>query len=125
MDFDFYEDYYLFDKDLQLTDSQKENLNQKIYIILLCYLFFIIMIMFCLYFYNDLQSFFKITYRKLYIRYKIKYTNNYNPFDKCSICLDNFNHECIIKLKCNHLFHQNCIHKWFRINIRCPLCRNT
>jgi hypothetical protein len=42
---------------------------------------------------------------------------------KCSICLENFEHiESIVKTKCNHLFCNQCIMKWFQENNKCPLC---
>jgi hypothetical protein len=39
----------------------------------------------------------------------------------CAICLD----KCItyIKLKCNHIFHLQCIKKWTKESNKCPLCR--
>lgn len=42
--------------------------------------------------------------------------------DHCSICLDNLNTESTINLKCNHLFHRNCLKKI--TNNKCPLCRS-
>ena len=43
----------------------------------------------------------------------------------CSICLDDFkNEEIINKLKCNHIFHRDCLGKWLNDNNdSCPLCR--
>ena len=39
----------------------------------------------------------------------------------CAICLD----RCItfIKLKCNHMYHSECIKEWARESNKCPLCR--
>lgn len=44
---------------------------------------------------------------------------------QCSICFDEFKvaESCVRKLPCNHLFHQNCIFPWLRINGTCPVCR--
>ena len=42
----------------------------------------------------------------------------------CTICLEECN-KCV-QLKCNHVYHKECIDKWFQINNntkRCPLCR--
>ena len=43
----------------------------------------------------------------------------------CSICLDDFkNEEIINKLKCNHIFHKDCLGTWLNDNNdSCPLCR--
>ena len=42
----------------------------------------------------------------------------------CAICLleitDNKN-----ILNCNHVFHEDCIEKWYKISHHCPLCRNS
>ena len=49
--------------------------------------------------------------------------------EDCPICLSNFN-ECeetdiICRLKCNHIIHQICIHKWIESSKKnqCPMCR--
>ena len=43
----------------------------------------------------------------------------------CVICLDNFNQEDDIVgiLKCEHLYHRDCIKQWFKKNTTCPICR--
>ena len=41
----------------------------------------------------------------------------------CPICLDVIDKN-IKKLSCNHLFHTDCINKWFNYNTSCPTCRN-
>jgi len=50
--------------------------------------------------------------------------NDYNI--NCTICLEEFKEEnLVIKLKCLHLFHQNCAQEWFEKNIlkpNCPIC---
>jgi hypothetical protein len=41
----------------------------------------------------------------------------------CSICLEeNKNKLCKIK-KCGHIFHKECLYKWFSTNNSCPFCR--
>lgn len=42
--------------------------------------------------------------------------------DVCPICLDKYNND-IINLKCNHIFHENCIKKWYEKSLLCPVCR--
>ena len=44
--------------------------------------------------------------------------------DTCSICIEPFIGEPTIVLHCSHLFHQNCIVKWFETDLTCPLCRS-
>ena len=43
-------------------------------------------------------------------------------FPKCIICLM-VEPENVIKLKCQHMFHKDCINKWFQHSDRCPICR--
>ena len=45
-----------------------------------------------------------------------------NQFHKCVICLME-EPENVIKLKCQHMFHKDCINKWFQHSNRCPICR--
>lgn len=45
--------------------------------------------------------------------------------DICSICLNKkLESENIIKTKCNHFYHRDCIEKWATVNSRCPDCRS-
>jgi hypothetical protein len=59
-------------------------------------------------------------------KYIINDTNdNKDSNDLCSICIDNFSNNTIIKLKCNHKFHYDCFIPWIENkNNSCPLCRN-
>ena len=43
----------------------------------------------------------------------------------CLICIENFNcDDEIVKIKCNHMFHCNCIKSWLcRESNKCPICR--
>lgn len=42
----------------------------------------------------------------------------------CSICLDKLllSNNLII-LKCNHIYHKDCIKSWFNQSTKCPICR--
>jgi hypothetical protein len=51
---------------------------------------------------------------------------------ECIICLDKTKYNSCgvkpkgcndVKLKCKHIFHRNCIKKWFVVNDTCPVCR--
>lgn len=47
-----------------------------------------------------------------------------NDYDNtCSICLNKLNNTCR-KLKCNHIFHVECIDNWLSDNVTCPMCRD-
>ena len=42
----------------------------------------------------------------------------------CVICLEEFTSgEEVVKLTCGHLFHEECILGWLKINCTCPMCR--
>jgi hypothetical protein len=58
-------------------------------------------------------------------RYKInKLTDNCN---ECYICISKFNiNEEVIELKCNHIFHADCIYTYLsKYNHKCPVCRKS
>lgn len=44
----------------------------------------------------------------------------------CAICQETLSvgEDEAKQLPCNHLFHWNCILKWFYLKLECPLCRN-
>ncbi|OQS06327.1 cleavage induced hypothetical protein [Thraustotheca clavata] len=49
--------------------------------------------------------------------------------DCCSICLGGWNEEeyadmRIVKLPCNHAFHEECVMEWLHGSAECPLCRS-
>ena len=50
---------------------------------------------------------------------------NNKESQECLICLENFNKDNnIVKLKCNHLFHTDCIKSWLcKESNKCPVCR--
>ena len=41
----------------------------------------------------------------------------------CSICLEKL-YSNIIRLNCNHYFHEKCINDWQKRNNNCPICRS-
>lgn len=44
---------------------------------------------------------------------------------ECSICMENYDEKSsVIKIPCNHMYHEKCILQWFENNKTCPLCRN-
>ena len=52
-------------------------------------------------------------------------TNNNDILDDvCSICLEEFKYdEELKKLKCDHIFHKDCLEPWLTNNNKCPICR--
>ena len=50
------------------------------------------------------------------------YNNSHTKM--CAICYNNIKKKAIIrKLKCGHMYHINCIEKWFSRELSCPCCR--
>lgn len=45
---------------------------------------------------------------------------------QCSICFDEFvlNEPKIRQMPCKHIYHENCLFPWLRINGNCPQCRS-
>lgn len=44
---------------------------------------------------------------------------------ECTICQENFKAKEIGKeLKCNHLYHKDCIERWLKMHSTCPCCRS-
>ncbi|ORZ15889.1 hypothetical protein BCR42DRAFT_416099 [Absidia repens] len=44
----------------------------------------------------------------------------------CAVCKDDFNiSELVIELPCQHVFHDDCIKPWLKVNGTCPVCRHS
>lgn len=68
---------------------------------------------------------------------RLEDVTKYHTFDhysakQCSICLEDFSNESkpeLVKTKCLHIFHKECIFRWFKkcnthqLSYSCPLCR--
>ena len=54
--------------------------------------------------------------------YFINYKKQQQQQQRCIICLDK-NKKNLIKTKCNHYYHKECIKKWCEISNTCPACR--
>ncbi len=55
----------------------------------------------------------------------MKYTALETEFNQvtCLICLQDFaEDELVIKMKCKHIFHSNCMEKWIQVKLKCPIC---
>jgi len=51
--------------------------------------------------------------------------NRFQQDNRCVICMENLEDNTIVRRlnKCNHVFHIDCIDKWFESKITCPTCR--
>ena len=41
----------------------------------------------------------------------------------CIICYDNIEFKKLVILRCDHYYHKECIKKWLKIHMVCPICR--
>lgn len=43
---------------------------------------------------------------------------------ECSVCKEEFEEATeVVKMPCNHLFHQECLLTWLKMHNSCPTCR--
>ena len=49
---------------------------------------------------------------------------NKNQNDICSICIDASELKRKCTLRCQHVFHTECLAEWFLVNTTCPVCRS-
>eukprot|EP00916_Digyalum_oweni_P003758 GHVL01006698.1.p1 GENE.GHVL01006698.1~~GHVL01006698.1.p1 ORF type:complete len:314 (+),score=19.34 GHVL01006698.1:18-959(+) len=56
---------------------------------------------------------------------RIRLSVSGEEFDEmCAICTESYvDEDKVIHLSCGHVFHENCLQTWFRINQICPICR--
>ncbi|KAJ1956117.1 hypothetical protein GGI12_005389, partial [Dipsacomyces acuminosporus] len=44
--------------------------------------------------------------------------------DECGICMDEYSQgEEVSELPCKHIYHEECINHWLKVNGTCPICR--
>eukprot|EP00347_Sterkiella_histriomuscorum_P010184 403377284 len=44
----------------------------------------------------------------------------------CAVCIEDLTNDSMYKvLKCSHQFHSDCITKWLKVKLECPLCKET
>lgn len=63
--------------------------------------------------------------RNAWCQYDFQFDNKQDPElpPACSICLCEYEEgDKIVRLPCNHEYHENCISSWTSSHIRCPLC---
>ncbi|XP_043651495.1 E3 ubiquitin-protein ligase RING1 [Drosophila teissieri] len=44
------------------------------------------------------------------------------PGDRCSVCLDEMNHDDMHYMKCEHALHKDCFFQFLRSRRNCPVC---
>jgi hypothetical protein len=57
---------------------------------------------------------------------KTNYICNKNTFNTpCSICLEKLDYNEKREFRCGHMFHKECIDKWFKktLSLKCPYCK--
>ena len=70
---------------------------------------------------NDLNDEINYDIKKLII-YK-NHQTEFKNYKECVICLEDMkNDEELILISCSHIYHKECIQKWFQKNNICPLC---
>ena len=43
----------------------------------------------------------------------------------CPICLGDIEQKDKVITNCNHIYHKQCLEKWYKVSHRCPLCRES
>ena len=45
--------------------------------------------------------------------------------EECVICLEQYEDKktSVTTMKCEHCFHDKCLQQWFKVDLRCPTCR--
>lgn len=56
---------------------------------------------------------------------RITYSNIFTNIKQCSICYSDFlPSDVVLELRCNHIYHCNCIIQWLINNGDCPYCKD-
>ena len=74
---------------------------------------------------SDLKPLINYYYDKLIVSKKFKEIKNNDIDKKCPICCCDYkDNDLVTELpKCGHIFHSECLFKWFETSENCPLCR--
>jgi len=68
----------------------------------------------------------ELTYRTTIGKIKL-YKNLENKYNihECVVCIESYDDiSYVIQLKCNHIFHENCVNKWIKTEGKCPTCKD-
>lgn len=67
---------------------------------------------------------------QLHVQVQVRNPKPDQEIERCPICFEDMDYEqIIIKMDCNHIYHQQCLKDWFtsqnlqRMNPTCPSCR--
>ena len=58
-----------------------------------------------------------------YLRFTIDKNYNSNKEHYCSICMDVYNYDYVVKTNCNHYYCKNCALKLLNLKYSCSICR--
>lgn len=92
----------------------------------LSFLILIFTITFCCFkFIKNINDYYLTKYKNLKFKKKKKYNNRMNEII-CTICIEEFKeNEEIYQIKCNHIYHIDCLDSWITTkgdNVKCPNC---
>ena len=56
---------------------------------------------------------------------KIDDSENFVNTNNCVICYNDFGDDSFLTdlPKCHHIYHYKCISEWFKVNSKCPMCK--
>jgi hypothetical protein len=57
------------------------------------------------------------------LKHRFVSINSYSGIHKCPICISDVNRVLCLRTRCGHIFHRNCIKKWMKKSMCCPVCR--
>jgi len=69
-----------------------------------------------------------VSYIEAFLHQRIKYQPIRSTIGGfcCAICIEDIViGQNIIKMDCKHIFHSDCILRWFRESLCCPICRSS
>jgi hypothetical protein len=58
------------------------------------------------------------------VNHNVEYLSARTMQEPCIVCMDT-SEQPLLKLHCNHIYHQDCILPWLKTKGTCPLCRDT
>ncbi|OIV90615.1 hypothetical protein TanjilG_01696 [Lupinus angustifolius] len=76
---------------------------------------------------EEKEAIFKSYPQMLYSQAKLHKVEHSSTTLGCSICLADYNDSEWLRFlpDCGHYFHKECIDMWLRLNMSCPVCRNS
>ena len=118
--------------DGDLPYPEYEKINDILFIVTFSLLGLFLLIQVIIYILNRIKKLIEKNKKKRKIKIILKKSYKYEELleenikeEKCVICYDDYSNINIITiLSCNHKYHKECIKKWIKIKLECPLCKN-